>query len=552
MKINMLPIIAKFLKAPPELAVALLLVVSLGGCASHESATSAAIQQRESEVARFLSRSRSLSNTYETRLGLAVAAADLVSKDIAEGGKDKDRVLYNAACTEIAILSRHVTLPITLTTPGGVYEFALDPARASNRWDPATFTKLIPTSKIKNKALPYKPSKAGYGGVLVGVYLPPNPRALYLPSIGVSAPVTAVLNTTPPAQPGQPTRATLALYNSAKVESASIAGAKRKLAADLTAPFAYYRPPSDMGILGMLRPDHSINQEGLFLTQPYDPKKIPLVLIHGLMSDPSMWFPVMAALEADPALRSKYQFWIFAYPSGNLIGYSALQLREALAGMYKVYPQTRDMVIVNHSLGGVISHLQVISPGETLVNAIFKDNAPEIMAMPDDSLVKRGLLFEANPRIARIVFVAAPHRGAPLAINPIGNFGASLIRIPGQLINGIGQGVIQAAALADGKKANFIPNSINGLSPKSPLLVAMNTVPMNPPFHSIIGVAGPIKGPLKKTNDTVVPYWSAHQDAAVSEKIVPYPHTAMFVKPKATDEIKRILRLHLRSVGDGT
>jgi hypothetical protein len=40
----------------------------------------------------------------------------------------------------------------------------------------------------------------------------------------------------------------------------------------------------------------------------------------------------------------------------------------------------------------------------------------------------------------------------------------------------------------------------------------------------------------------VVPYWSSHLDAARSEKIVPYPHTAMFVKPEATDEIKRILR----------
>ena len=47
--------------------------------------------------------------------------------------------------------------------------------------------------------------------------------------------------------------------------------------------------------------------------------------------------------------------------------------------------------------------------------------------------------------------------------------------------------------------------------------------------------------PLEKTSD--LPYWSSHLDAALCEKIVPYRHTAMFVKPEATDEIKRILHL---------
>jgi hypothetical protein len=78
----------------------------------------------------------------------------------------------------------------------------------------------------------------------------------------------------------------------------------------------------------------------------------------------------------------------------------------------------------------------------------------------------------------------------------------------------------------------------------------MNALPIKPPFHSIIGVAGHPKAPLDKTSDLVVPYWSSHLDGARSEKIVPYPHTAMFVKPEATDEIQRILTLHLASLGE--
>ena len=207
------------------------------------------------------------------------------------------------------------------------------------------------------------------------------------------------------------------------------------------------------------------------------------------------------------------------------------------------------MVIVNHSLGGVISHLQVISPGDSLVKAIFRKNAKEILALPDSALLKRGLVFEANPNIARVVFVAAPHRGAPLAINPVASALASVIRVPGTLVRNIGQRSLQLAASAAGQNPHLIPNGINALSPKNPLLVAMNTVPIEVPYHSIIGVAGLPKSPLENTSDTVVPYWSSNLDGALSQKIVPYPHTAMFVKPEATDEIKRILKLHIASHG---
>ena len=171
------------------------------------------------------------------------------------------------------------------------------------------------------------------------------------------------------------------------------------------------------------------------------------------------------------------------------------------------------------------------------------------MALPPSSLVKQALIFKANPRIKRVVFVAAPHRGAPLAVNFIGRIGAALIHIPGRLISQIGTTTIEEAAAAGGLGKNFVPNSINALEPKNPLLISMNEVPIRTPFHSIIGVAGSPKAPLEKTSDTVVPYWSSHLDAALSEKIVPYPHTAMFVKPEATDEIKRILHLHLKTVG---
>ena len=97
------------------------------------------------------------------------------------------------------------------------------------------------------------------------------------------------------------------------------------------------------------------------------------------------------------------------------------------------------MVVINHSLGGDLTHLQVINTGDALMKGIFKDNAPRMMAeLPADSLVKQALIFKANPRIKRVVFICAPHRGAPLASNQIGTFGARLIMLPGQILTGIG------------------------------------------------------------------------------------------------------------------
>lgn len=488
-------------------------------------------------------------NDPAAQIGFALAAADK-----AAGSVGLERLTYNAACVELAARVRNsadgVSLPATFITPSGTYRLEFDPDRPSGAWDPSLFANLLPTNELKNQHLVSEPPLAGYGGALVGVSLPPNPRALLLPRVGVSAPVTAVVNFSKPAKPGDPTRAILTLYDPAKRNSALVAGEKRSLAADFTAPFGYYPNPGDLGFLGMLDPEKFLEKEGFFLVQPYDSKKIPIVFVHGLMSVPQMWIPVMAAIESDPLLRGKYQFWVFAYPTGDPIAYSALKLRQALASVYKVYPKTRDMVIVNHSLGGDLTHLQVIDTGDVLVKGIFKQNAPKIMALPPDSPIKQALIFKANPRIKRVVFVAAPHRGAPLAVNFIGRIGAALIHLPTQVISDVGTATIEEAAAAAGLQKNFLPNSINGLEPSSPLLISMNEVPIIPPFHSIIGVYGFPKSPLEKTSDTVVPYWSSHLAAARSEKIVPYPHTAMFVKPEAIDEIERILRLHLASVAD--
>jgi hypothetical protein len=97
--------------------------------------------------------------------------------------------------------------------------------------------------------------------------------------------------------------ATLALYDPTRRKTVRVAGAQRPLAADFGAPLAYYPNPGLLlGFMAMLRPEKYEERAGLYLLEPYDPDRIPVVLIHGLTSIPQMWLPTISAIESDPRI----------------------------------------------------------------------------------------------------------------------------------------------------------------------------------------------------------------------------------------------------------
>ena len=89
---------------------------------------------------------------------------------------------------------------------------------------------------------------------------------------------------------------------------------------------------------------------------------------------------------------------------------------------------------------------------------------------------------------------------------------------------------------------SHVPTGINGLSPRSPVLKTLDTLPITAPYHSIIGDRG--RGDSPNSSDGVVPYWSSHLEGAESELIVPGPHGS-YALPQTVAELKRILRLEL-------
>lgn len=308
------------------------------------------------------------------------------------------------------------------------------------------------------------------------------------------------------------------------------------------------------GFASMLRPFSVLRKPQIYLLDPYDPNKIPLLMVHGLQSTPVAFAALVNSLRDDPEIRAKYQIWQFYYASGTPVLVNAAELRASLnETLHTLDPRDRDratkrIVVLGHSMGGVISHTLVSSTQNRLWTSVFR--VPPARLKGDREAIReleRVLFFHQNPRVVRVIFMAAPHRGSPLAYSFIGFMGNYLTRLDPTLEYGftrlarLNPGAMVPKAAVFYKGGRF--SAVRTLSPKSTALIALAELRIEVPFHSIIGQRNP--GAKERGSDGVVPYWSSHLDGAQSELIVRSGH-GVFSNPQAVIETIRILHLPLR------
>lgn len=325
-------------------------------------------------------------------------------------------------------------------------------------------------------------------------------------------------------------------------------------AAPITAMSQRGQHVAHAGFSYMLHPIAMRDGPGIFLTEPYDPNKIPVLMVHGLQSTPFAFADLMKAIRSDPELSERFQIWTFLYGTGTPVLFNAIELRQQLEkAITEVDPHdhdfaTRHIIVVGHSMGGLIAHTLVSSSGEHLWNAMFA--VPPHQLKGDKAVIRdfaKGLHFHRNPRVVRAIFAATPHRGSKLADTWIGKLSQSLIRLPTNLqteiVNVVSENRDQLSpgARAFDKEMNF--SSVRTLSPRDPALQTLASLRIEVPFHSIIGQQH--AGPIETSSDGVVPYSSAHLDGAESELVVHSGH-GVCQNRDAQIEILRILRLHLR------
>jgi pimeloyl-ACP methyl ester carboxylesterase len=302
--------------------------------------------------------------------------------------------------------------------------------------------------------------------------------------------------------------------------------------------------PERLGFSRLIRPEAYAETARLCQLQQYDPDRTPVIFVHGLQETAAGWTTMIDSLHEDAWIRKHYQFWFFSYPSGYPYPYSAMLFRRDLDGIKRTFPTHKRIVLIGHSMGGMICRLMITDAGDKIWRDIF-GTSPQHTPLSGEGrdLLEKSIVFNHRPEVKGVIFISTPHRGSAIASNWIGRIGSSLVRTP-RAFTAI-YASMRPLEKADPAAAHLrrMPNSVDTLAPNDRFVQSVNKLPITPgiPYHSIMGDSG--RGDTPNSSDGVVPYWSSHLDGAQSELIVNSDHGAQF-NPEAIREVQRILKTY--------
>ena len=370
-------------------------------------------------------------------------------------------------------------------------------------------------------------------------------------------PVTAFLRLDDLAPDLAGAHGTLEFYDSDQTPTITVASATVPLASDPSAVLAYNlegAPVWDFELAGFRRSDLRLagvsETHGLAFLNPYRPGRIPVVFVHGTLSSPARWAEMANELLGDPRIATRVQLWFFVYNSGAPVLASAAELRAALQKAERDLdpegkdPALRQMVIVGHSQGGLLAKAMVVSSGDAFWTAWSNEKFEDVEFSPETrALVKNAIFFEPLSFVARVIFIATPHRGSFLAENWLGMLARKLTNAPASL----GKSAFELATLSDDPhlfRWRFqIETSIDNMDWSNPGLRTLASFPIAPGVHvnSIIPVES---APIETGDDGVVRYQSAHIEPVESELVVLGSGHSTQANPETIEEVRRILYEH--------
>ena len=303
-----------------------------------------------------------------------------------------------------------------------------------------------------------------------------------------------------------------------------------------------------LAFLGSLT--QKLGEGGLGALRPHVRGRTPVVFVHGTASSPARWAEMVNVLDNDPRINQRFEPWFFTYNSSSPIGYSSYLLRKALKdAVAKLDPEgtdteLRNMVVIGHSQGGLLTKMTSVSTGDIMWKNISSKPFEEIRVSSDYRELLREVIFvEPLDFVKRVVFICTPHRGSFLAAKGIvRSLITRLVSLPAT-VTSVTTSMLTLNPDEAGLKTLSHVNAVDNMSPTNRFVRVLAGIPLVPGVtaHSIVAVK--TDGPIEEGNDGVVEYKSAHIDGVASEFIVHSGHSTQAV-PETIEEVRRILLLH--------
>jgi hypothetical protein len=243
----------------------------------------------------------------------------------------------------------------------------------------------------------------------------------------------------------------------------------------------------------------------------------------------------------------------FVYPSQLPVPTSAARLRELIKrARGTLDPGHRDagfghIVLVGHSMGGLLARLQVTDSGTDFWRSFFTATQREVAVQVDAkalSMVRSALVFKPQSAVKTVVFISTPHQGSVIAdVGILRAVSRLILFVPKTARRHLKEWTELPPAYIHPALREFREWGVEGtesLSTKHPYFRALARNRVAVPFHSIVATRG-ASDDFGNSSDGVVPYWSAHLGGAASETLVPYPHGCL-EKPDTVQAVMKILK----------
>ncbi|WP_201314938.1 hypothetical protein [Dyella sp. EPa41] len=397
---------------------------------------------------------------------------------------------------------------------------------------------------------------AGFGVPLVAFALPCSDRPIcrHYPPEGIFRPATMWVEASTRAEPhdGAPV---LVLQNPVLQPSHAVGAASYELADDVSAPYAQLLERTSLKRLawwGLIGGAEVGKRSGLFMLDDYDPDKTPIIMIHGVAGSPVIWARLSNAIMGDPELHRRYQIWHVVYQSNAPLLVERYRVQRYIDKAWSdidpdgLAPARQGVVLIGHSMGGVIARLLCAQSTPEVWNAAFTAPFESLHANATDLTTLKGVFqFKPYPGVDEIIFMAAPQRGSPSADGLLGRFVGLLAWRHIEEISGLmrialqNPGAIQPTLLSMFQTGHI--SSITSLRPDEPVTLAdAKLMPAaGVRYDTIAGVLPGVKPP----GDGFVPLSSALLTGSTTTLIVRSNHEVPN-RPEAISDVLKILRAH--------